>query len=110
MTHRDDGHGWEAGDSDVRCISTIARNDKHPVRPPTDHFKRLLEEACPNHAYLIRHKLKDCGMMRSFMTSGSLIWGAKLDEGSNGSDTTPFSKENAVIGTPRVMFSPNHFH
>jgi hypothetical protein len=37
-----------------------------------DHFKRLLEEACPNHAYPIRHKLKDYGMMRSLMTSGSL--------------------------------------
>jgi hypothetical protein len=42
------------------------------ARPPTNHFKKLLEETCPNHAYLIRHKLRDCGMMKSFMTSGSL--------------------------------------
>jgi hypothetical protein len=40
--------------------------------PPTNHFKRLLEEAYPNHAYPVRHKLKDCDMMRSFMTSGTL--------------------------------------
>jgi hypothetical protein len=39
---------------------------------PIDYFKRLLEEACPNHTYRVRHKLKDCSMMRSFMTSGSL--------------------------------------
>jgi hypothetical protein len=35
-------------------------------------YKRLLEEACPNHAYPIRHKLKDCNMMWSFMISGSV--------------------------------------
>jgi hypothetical protein len=42
------------------------------MRPPIDQFKRLLEEAYPNHSYTVRHKLKDCGMMRIFMTSGSL--------------------------------------
>jgi hypothetical protein len=67
------------------------------VRLPTDYFKRLFEEACPNHAYPIWHKLKDCGMMRSFMTLRSLALGAELDEGLDGSDTTPFPKENAVM-------------
>jgi hypothetical protein len=62
-----------------------------------DHFKRLLEEAYPNDAYLIRHKLKDYGMMRSFMTSGSLTWGAELNKGPNGSDMMPLPKENAVM-------------
>jgi hypothetical protein len=45
MSSCDDGHEWEAGDSGVRCISTPARTDKRPARPPTDHFKRLLKEA-----------------------------------------------------------------
>jgi hypothetical protein len=36
-------------------------------------------------------------MMRSFMTLGSLTWGAELDEGSNGSDTMPFPEENIVM-------------
>jgi hypothetical protein len=67
------------------------------VRPPTYHFKRLFEEACPNHAYPIKHKLKDCDMMRSFMTLGSLTWGTELDEGSDRSDTTPFLEENAIM-------------
>jgi hypothetical protein len=35
----------------------------HSARSHTYYFKRLLEEAWPNHAYPIRHKLKDCGMM-----------------------------------------------
>jgi hypothetical protein len=47
-----------------RGASSTACNDKHQARPPTDHFKSLFEEACPNHAYPVRHKLKDCGMMR----------------------------------------------
>jgi hypothetical protein len=72
MTNHDDSNNGEAGSSSVRRISTAAHRDKHQVRPPTDYLKMLLEEACPNHAYPIRHKLKDYGMMRSFMTSWSL--------------------------------------
>jgi hypothetical protein len=59
MTSRDDGHDWEAGGSSMRRISTAAHSDKSPLRLPMDYFKRLLEEAYPNHTYPIRHKLKD---------------------------------------------------
>jgi hypothetical protein len=48
---------WQV--SGVRRISTTVGNYKHQARPPTDHFKGLLEEAYPNHIYPIRHKLKD---------------------------------------------------
>jgi hypothetical protein len=34
--------------------------------------------------------------MRSFMTSGSLTWGAKLDDGLDESNTTAFPEENAI--------------
>jgi hypothetical protein len=36
-------------------------------------------------------------MMRSFMTSGSLTWGAELNKGPDKSDTMPFREENAVM-------------
>jgi hypothetical protein len=72
-TSHDDGRDWEVGSSDVGNVSTAVRSNRHLVRLATDHFKRLLEEACPNHAYSIKHKLKDCGLMQNFMTSGSLI-------------------------------------
>jgi hypothetical protein len=88
---------WEAGGFGVRCISTVARSDERSVRPPTDHFKRLLKEACPNHAYPVKHRLKDYGMMRSFMTSGSPTLGVELNEGPDGSYTTPFPEENAIM-------------
>jgi hypothetical protein len=96
-TDHDNGSDGEAVSFGVRRSSITTRSDKRRARPPTDHFKRLLEEACPNHAYPIRHKLKDCGMMRSFMTSRLLTWGAELNEGSNGSDTTPFPRENVIL-------------
>jgi hypothetical protein len=97
MTGHDDGNDGEAGGSGVRCSSATARSDKRLARLPMDHFMRLLEDAYPNHGYPVRQKLKDCVMMRSFVTSGTLTYGAELDEGSDGSDTTPFPGENVVL-------------
>jgi hypothetical protein len=96
-TDHDDGNDREMGGSSVRHISTTARSNKRQVRPPTKQIKRLLEEAYPNHINPIRHKLKDCSTMRSFMTSGSLTWGVDLDEGLDRSDTMPFPEENTVM-------------
>jgi hypothetical protein len=90
-------HGWEVGSSGMGRTSVTMCSGKHSARMPTDHFKRLLEEACSNHAYPVRHKLKDRGMMWSFMTSGSLDWGAKPDKGPDGSDAAPFPKENTIM-------------
>jgi hypothetical protein len=78
-------------------ISATTHSGKRSARVPTDYLKRLLEEACPNHTYPVRHKLKDCGMMRSFMTSGCLTWGAEPDEGPNGSNVWLFPEENAIM-------------
>jgi hypothetical protein len=93
----DDDNDGEVGSSSVRRISTIVCSKKRPVRPPTDHFKRPLEEVYPNHACSVRHKLKDYIMIRSFMTSRSLTWGTELDEGLDGSDTTPFPEKNTIV-------------
>jgi hypothetical protein len=85
------------GSSSIGCISTIVRNNRHLVRPPTDHFKRLLVEACLNHAYTVRYKLKDCDMMQSFITSGSFTWDTEPNEGPDGSDAATFPKENTIM-------------
>jgi hypothetical protein len=79
------------------CISATTSSSWRSPRMPTDYFKRLIKEACPNHAYPIRHKLKDWGLMWSFMTSGSLTWGAKPEEGSDESNTVPFPEANAIM-------------
>jgi hypothetical protein len=97
MTNNGDDRGWEACGSNMEQVLTTTHGNRCPVRPSTNHFKRLLEESCPNHAYPIEHKLKDYGMMRSFMTSGSFTWGDEHDEGPDGSNTAPFPEENAVM-------------
>jgi hypothetical protein len=97
MTSRDDDRGWEAGSSRMGHAFAAMRNSRRLVRSPIDHFKRLLEEACPNHAYPVRHKFKDNRMMQIFMTSESLSWGAGTSEGPDGSDIAPFPEENAVM-------------
>jgi hypothetical protein len=50
-TDHDDGNDGEACGSSVRHTPTAAHSDKRHVRPPIDHIKSLLEEACPHHAY-----------------------------------------------------------
>jgi hypothetical protein len=30
-----------------------------------DHFEKFLEETCPNHVYPIKHKIRDCGMIKN---------------------------------------------
>jgi hypothetical protein len=96
-TSHDEDRGWEADNSGMGRISTTTRSGMRLARTPMYYFKRLLEEAYPNHVYPVRHKLKDCGMMWSFMTSRSLAWGIKPDEGPNRSDATPFPEENAIM-------------
>jgi hypothetical protein len=81
----------------MEYIVTAGRSVKCQAWPPTDHFERLLEEAYPNHAYLIKHKLKDCGMMKNFMTSGSLTRDKEPEEDMGESDSTPFNEEDAVV-------------
>jgi hypothetical protein len=78
-------------------IMTTARSSKRQAQPRIDHFGRLLEEDCSNYAYPIKHKLKDCGMMKSFIISRFLTRGMEVEEDLGGSDTMPFPGEEAVM-------------
>jgi hypothetical protein len=80
----------------LRDVTTVG-GSKCQARPPADHFERLLEEVCSNHAYLIKHKLKDCDMMKKFMVSGSLTRGMELDEVTNAGNMMPFLEEDAIM-------------
>jgi hypothetical protein len=97
MANSDGGDNEEAGGSGVARITTAIGSSKHQARSPTDHFERLLEEACPNHVYPIKHKLRDCGMMKNFMISGSLTQGIGIDEVQGKGDMTPFPEEDTVM-------------
>jgi hypothetical protein len=78
-------------------VTRATCSDKRPARPPTKHFKGLLEEAYPDHTYLIKHKLKDYDIMKSFITSRSPTWGTRLDDDPGRSYTMPFPRANAIM-------------
>jgi hypothetical protein len=49
------------------------------VRQPTDYIEKLLVATYQNHAYHVRHKLKECSMIKSYMTIGALTKSKKPD-------------------------------
>jgi hypothetical protein len=79
------------------CTAAAVGSSKCQARPPTDHFEKLLEETCLNHAYPIKHKLKDCGMMKNFIASWSLTRSMKVDEVSDEGHTTSFPREDTFM-------------
>jgi hypothetical protein len=105
----------QVGSSGVGRVMAVAGSGNHQAWPPMDHFKKLLEETCLSHAYPVKHNLRDCGMMKNYMASGSLTRCMEVDEVPNEGDTTPFLGEDAVMmiydGRPslvmRHVYSPS---
>jgi hypothetical protein len=77
--------------------AAVADSGKRRVWLPMDHFKKLLEETCLNHAYPVKLKIRDCGMMKNFMAPGSLARGMEVNEVPDEGDTMPFPGEDAVV-------------
>jgi hypothetical protein len=86
----------DAGDSNKELITAAERDFEHQARQPADHFKKFLEETYPNHTYPTRHKLKECTMMKNYMTTGTFARGKKPEGDPTGKAATPFPKEKAV--------------
>ena len=55
---------------------------RNPVEGTPNHFKKLLEGQCPNHAFPVKHLLKDCSLMRWFLSRGS-------NKGEQGKEPAP---------------------
>jgi hypothetical protein len=87
----------KVGSSDMECVMIATHNGKSHLRPLIDHFERLLEEACSNHAYPVKDKLKYIIMIKNFMTSGSLTQDKEPEEEQGGSDVMPFPGEDTVV-------------
>jgi hypothetical protein len=110
MTDHSNDDVEKASNSGKGRVMIAARSDKHQARPPIEHFKRLLKEAFPNHTCPVGYKLKDCGMMKSFMILRSLTRGTKLDEDPGGSDTMPFPREDVVMTVYGGRSPPRRCH
>jgi hypothetical protein len=52
-------------DFNKEYVAAAPRGIKRQAWSSIDHIERLLEEAYPNHAYPVKHKLKDCGMIKN---------------------------------------------
>ena len=57
--------------------------------PAKDHFEKLLEQPCPNHGVPVKHKLKDCSLMKRWMQGTLRSDGAGGSRG-NGKDGRTF--------------------
>jgi hypothetical protein len=96
-TYCDDDDDKEADGSDEEHVTTAERDLKPQAWQSTDHFEKLLEATYPNHAYPIKHKLKECSMMKNYMTTGALAVGKKLEGDPGGKAATPFPGEEVAM-------------
>jgi hypothetical protein len=67
------------------------------MRQPADHFTKLLEATCANHMYPIRYNLKECFMMKNYMTMGAFPKGKKPEGDSAKKSAAPFPEEKVVM-------------
>jgi hypothetical protein len=64
--------------SDEEFVASAERNFKQRTWPPEDHFEKVLKATCPHHPYPFKHKLRDCSMMKRFMSSDTPTDGDEL--------------------------------
>jgi hypothetical protein len=69
-----------------------------------------LRRSSRNHAYIIRHKLQDCNLMKSFMATRSLPRGTEVIEDPIEDDAAPFPVEDAVMMDFRRSSPPKKHH
>jgi hypothetical protein len=78
-------------------MTAAERDFKRQVWQPAHHFEKLLEASCPNHTYPVRHTLKECTMMKNYMTIGTFARGKKPEGDPMGKVAAPFSEEKAAM-------------
>jgi hypothetical protein len=70
---------------------------KRQAQPLKGNFEKLLKQMCPNHTYAIKHKLRDCSLMKRSMIIGSLSRVMEVNEAPIEGDAAPFLGEDAVM-------------
>ena len=53
-----------------------------PTEGTPNHFEKMLEGPCPNHAFSAKHLYKECGLMRKYLAGG-------LNKGEQGKEPIP---------------------
>jgi len=65
------------------------KGGQKPMVGTPKHFEKLLEGPCPNHAFSVKHLLKDCNLMRKFLSGSS----NKGEQGKEPAPTVEDAKE-----------------
>jgi hypothetical protein len=52
-------------------VASERKGKKASTEGTLDHFEKMLEGPYLNHAYLIKHAYKDCGLMKKFLSGNS---------------------------------------
>jgi hypothetical protein len=91
----------------MEYVAAAERSVKCKAQSPIDNFEKLVEAACLDHAYPIKHKLKNCDMVRNFMTSRSLTRGKEPeeDQGRKGMTPPPPNQKSHLFSFPKVWRS-----
>ena len=53
--------------ADTTLVATADRVGKQPQQGLPDHFNKLMDSPCTNHAYPIKHLYKDCELLKRFL-------------------------------------------
>jgi hypothetical protein len=51
--------------------ATERKGGRVPIEGTPDHFEKLLEGPCLNHAFPVKHLYKDYALMKRFLSGGS---------------------------------------
>ena len=58
------------------------KGGQKPAEGTPNHFEKILEGPCPNHAFPAKHLYKECGLMRKYLSGG-------LSKGEQGKEPAP---------------------
>ena len=89
--------------SDNTVLVAVAdRTGKQPQQGLPDHFNKLMDSSCPNHAYSVKHLYKDCELLKCFLRQASGLKGdgkeaAAKKGGTAGKDRNRFSNPEECI-------------
>jgi len=52
-------------------VAVADRTGKQPQQGLSDHFDKLMDSPCTNHAYPVKHPYKDCELLKRFLQQAS---------------------------------------
>ena len=77
------------------------KGGRKPVEGTLNHFEKMLEGPCPNHAFPVKHPLKDCSLIWKFLSGGS-------NKGEQGKEPAPWiddvKEKDETFSTPNGAF------